>query len=111
MPGTNQADMWFYFRRKNDKRNRGDGTQVIKLIITDAGMQSDFPIADGKGSERVNDDIKNLIANIWATLRKKLLLRSWGSHASTSKGQLNKSMSYEKRNKLINKINSYSRVA
>lgn len=37
----------------------GDGTQVIKLSITDAGMQV-VPIADGKGSERVNDDIKNL---------------------------------------------------
>lgn len=84
----------------------GDGTQVIKLSITDAGMQV-VPIADGKGSERVNDDIKNLIANMGYT--QKEIAEELGVHTSTFKGQLNKSMSYEKRNKLINKIKQLCR--
>ena len=95
-----------FITEKNMTSEIGDSTQVIKLSITKAGMQV-VPIADGKGSERVNDDIKNLIANMGYT--QKEIAEEFGVHASTFKGQLNKSMSYEKRNKLINKIKQLCR--
>lgn len=101
----NKLGRYGFITEKN-MTSEGDDTQVIKISITDTGMQV-MPIADGKGSERVNDDIKNFIANMGYT--QKEIAAELGVNESTFKGQLNKEMSYEKRNKLISEIKKLCR--
>lgn len=79
----------------------GDGTHVIKLSITTKGMQV-VAISDGKKSERINVDIKDLIANMG--YRQADIAKELGFSKATFTRKINSELRDDERKDLIKQI-------